>query len=122
MLNKVLLIGNLTRDPELRHTANGSPVASFGLACTRKYKQNETWKDDTTFIDITVWGSAGENCSKYLKKGSRAFVEGRLKLDQWQDKNTGEKKSKMNVVSENVQFLDRKGESQQQSPDPDIPF
>jgi single-strand DNA-binding protein len=105
-LNKVMLIGNLTRDPELRYTPKGTAVADLGLAVNRRVSDgNGNWSDETTFVDITVWGNTAENSQKYLSKGRGVFVEGRLQLDTWEDKQTGQKRSKLKVVGENVQFL-----------------
>ena len=110
-LNKVMLLGNLTRDPELRHTPKGSAVADLGIAVNRKIQDgNGGWKDETTFVDVTVWGSSAENAHKYLSKGRGVFIEGRLQMDTWDDKATGQKRSKLKVVADNVQFLpDGKG-------------
>ena len=110
-LNKVMLLGNLTRDPELRHTPKGSAVADLGIAVNRKIQDgNGGWKDETTFVDVTVWGSSAENAHKYLSKGRGVFIEGRLQMDTWDDKTTGQKRSKLKVVADNVQFLpDGKG-------------
>jgi single-strand DNA-binding protein len=101
--NKVMLMGNLTRDPELRFTANGSAVASFGLAVNRKFKQGDEWVDDVCFVDITVWGKQGENCAEYLSKGRPAFIEGYLKFSTWE--TDGQKRNKLEVVANTVQFL-----------------
>lgn len=109
-LNKVLLIGNLTRDPELRVTPKGTPICQFGLAVNRQFKdESGATRDETTFVDIEAWGKQGELVSKYLTKGSPCFVEGRLRLDQWEDKQSGQKRSRLKVVLENVQFLGRGG-------------
>jgi single-strand DNA-binding protein len=110
-LNKVMIIGNLTRDPELRHTPKGSAVADLGVAVNRKIQDgNGGWKDETTFVDVTVWGSSAENAQKYLTKGRGVFIEGRLQMDTWDDKTTGQKRSKLKVVADNLQFLpDGKG-------------
>ena len=102
-VNKVVLIGNLTRDPELTHTASGAAVASFGLAVNRKYKQGDEWKEDVCFVDITTWGNQAENCSKYLSKGSPVFVEGRLNFGSWE--KDGEKRNKLDVVASLVRFV-----------------
>lgn len=104
--NKVYLIGNLTRDPELRVTPKGTAICQFGLAVNRQFKdESGAMRDDTTFVDIEAWGKQGETISKYCQKGRPLFVEGRLKLDQWEDKTSGQKRSKMKVVLENFQFL-----------------
>lgn len=109
-LNKVFLIGNLTRDPELRVTPKGTAICQFGLAVNRQFKdESGQTRDETSFIDIEAWGKQGELVSKYLTKGSPAMVEGRLKLDQWEDKTSGQKRSKLKVVLENVQFLSSRG-------------
>lgn len=110
-LNKVMLIGNLTRDPELRHTPKGSAVTDLGVAVNRKIQDgNGGWKDETTFVDVTVWGSSAENAHKFLTKGRGVFIEGRLQMDVWDDKATGQKRSKLKVVADNLQFLpDGKG-------------
>ena len=109
-LNKVFLIGNLTRDPELRVTPKGTSICQFGIAVNRQFKdESGATRDETTFVDIEAWGKQGELVSKYLTKGSLAMVEGRLKLDQWDDKTSGQKRSKMKVVLDNVQFLSTRG-------------
>jgi len=109
-LNKTFLIGNLTRDPELRVTPKGTAVCQFGLAVNRQYKdESGATRDETAFIDIEAWGKQGELCSKYLQKGSLAFIEGRLRFDSWEDKTSGQKRNKLKVVLENVQFLTRGG-------------
>lgn len=109
-LNRVLLIGNLTRDPELRYTPSGSAVAEFGMAINRFWKgQDGNRQEETTFVDITAWGRHAELANQYLSKGRRVFVEGRLKLDQWTSPE-GQKRSKLSVVAENIQFLDTRGE------------
>lgn len=108
-LNRVLLIGRLTRDPELRYTATGTPVADFGLAVNRFRKNPDgTTQEETTFVDITTWSRTAELASQYLGKGRQVFVEGRLKFDQWTSPE-GQKRSKLTVVADNLQFLDAKG-------------
>ena len=107
-LNKVLLIGNLTRDPELSYVSSGQALAKMGLAVSRRFKdRNNEWKDDTAFVDIEAWGKTGEFCSQYLKKGRRVFVEGRLQFDRW-EANDGTKRNKLSVVAERIQFADPK--------------
>lgn len=109
-LNKVFLIGNLTRDPELRTTPKGTAICQFGIAVNRQFKdESGATRDETTFVDIEAWGKQGELVAKYLSKGSLAMVEGRLKLDQWEDKQSGQKRSKLKVVLDNVQFLTSRG-------------
>jgi single-strand DNA-binding protein len=104
------LIGNLTRDPELRVTPKGTAICQFGIAVNRQFKdESGATRDETTFVDIEAWGKQGELVSKYLTKGSLAMVEGRLKLDQWEDKTSGQKRSKIKVVLDNVQFLSTRG-------------
>ena len=102
--NKVLLMGNLTRDPETRYLPSGMAVSEFGLAVNDRVKKGDEWVDRPTFVDITVFGRQAETAGEYLKKGSPAFVEGRLQLDSWETKE-GEKRNKLKVVAENVKFL-----------------
>jgi single-strand DNA-binding protein len=105
-LNKVMLIGNLTRDPELRVTPKGTAICTFSIAVNRKFKDDSGGeREEVTYVDIEAWGKSGENISKYCTKGRPLFVEGRLRLDQWEDKTTKEKRSRMKVVLENFQFL-----------------
>jgi single-strand DNA-binding protein len=112
--NKVILAGNLTRDPELRVTPKGTAICQFGLAINRKFKdESGQQRDDTTFVDCEAWGKTAELISKYLTKGKQALVEGRLKLDTWEDKQTQQKRSKLKVVVENVQFLSAATPSEQ---------
>ncbi len=109
--NKVILIGNLTRDPELRVTPSGTSICKFGLAVNRNYTtQDGEKREETTFVDIDAFGKPAEIISKYMAKGRSILVEGRLKLDQWEDKNTGDKRSRLGVVCENFQFLGSRGE------------
>jgi single-strand DNA-binding protein len=121
-LNQVSLIGNLTRDPELRFTPKGTATAQLGIAVNRKWRNDAGEQlEEVTFIDVDVWGKAAEAVGKYLSKGAPVFIGGRLKLDQWDDKQTGQKRTKLKVVAENVQFLgrgERDPESQEQEPSP----
>lgn len=104
--NKVILMGNLTRDPELRYTPKGTAIAKIGLAINHVWT-NEAGekKENVTFVDVEVFGRTAENVGQYLRKGRPVLIEGRLKLDQWDDKQTGQKKSRLGVVAEIVQFL-----------------
>ena len=104
--NKVILVGNLTRDPELRYTPKGTAIAKIGLAVNRVWT-NEAGekKEEVTFVDVDVFGRTAENVGQYMRKGRPILIEGRLRLDQWDDKQTGQKKSKLGVVAETVQFL-----------------
>jgi len=107
--NKVLLLGNLTRDVELRHTSGNQAVANIGLAVNRRFRGADgESRDETTFIDCEAWGRTAETMSRYLAKGRPVFIEGRLRLDQWQDKD-GNNRSKLKVVIENFQFVDSPG-------------
>jgi single-strand DNA-binding protein len=107
-LNKVLLIGNLTRDPEVRMMSNGRPVCNFGLALNRSYKDSDgNRKDETTFVDVECFGPRAEAVGRFFSKGRSIFVEGRLKLDQWESKE-GEKRSALRVVLDNFEFVDSK--------------
>lgn len=104
-LNKVFLIGNLTRDPELRYIPNGTAVAKFGLAVNRTYKsQDGELKDDTCFVDIVTWGKIAESCANYLSKGRPILVEGHLQYSSWETSD-GQKRNKIDVVAERIQFL-----------------
>lgn len=114
-LNKVFLLGNLTRDPDFRNTSSGSAVCDFGLATTRRFMANGQQQEETCFVDITVWGKPAENCNKYLSKGSQVMIEGRLKFDQWEDRNGGGKRSKLIVIAEVVQFIGGKREGGNQA-------
>jgi single-strand DNA-binding protein len=105
-LNKVLLMGNLTRDPELRVTPKGTPICQFALAINRQFKmESGESREEVIYVDVEAWGKQGETIAKYCTKGRPLYVEGRLKLDQWEDKNTKEKRSRMKVVLEQFQFL-----------------
>jgi single-strand DNA-binding protein len=104
--NKIILIGNLTKDPELRYTPQGTPVASFRLAVNYKYKQSDDVKQETMFIDNVIFGKQAESCSKYLNKGSSVLVEGRLQERRWE--SNGQQKSKFEVIAQSVRFLSRK--------------
>ncbi|MFC1524800.1 single-stranded DNA-binding protein [Planctomycetota bacterium] len=104
-LNKAFLMGNLTRDPELRYIPDGTPVCSFGLAVNRSYTTTSgEKKENTLFIEVTVWRKMAETCAEYLKKGRLVMVEGRLEMDTWEGKD-GQKRSKIKVIAQNVQFL-----------------
>lgn len=104
--NKVLLMGNLTRDPEVRYTPKGTAIANIGLAVNRVWtSESGEKKEEVTFVDIEVWGRQAETMGQYLSKGRPLFIEGRLKLDSWDDKETGQKRSKLKVVCETFQFL-----------------
>lgn len=105
-LNKVMLIGNLTRDPEIRYTPKGQAVTDIGLAVNRVYNtENGEKREEVTFIDITLWGRTAEVVHQYCKKGRPLFVEGRLQLDTWDDKQTGQKRSKLKVIGDGIQLL-----------------
>ena len=111
--NKVILMGNLTRDPELRFTQSNMAICKVGLAVNRRYKDSQSgeWKEDPTFIDVTIFGKRGEAFEKYHRKGASAFFEGSLRLDTWDDKNTGQKRSKLYVVADNWEFVSGGGRS-----------
>ncbi|HNW92294.1 MAG TPA: single-stranded DNA-binding protein [bacterium] len=104
-LNKVFLLGNLTRDPELKYTGTGMAVAKLGLAVNRRFKSKSgEWQEEATFIDVDVWGKSAENVAQFCKKGSGVFIEGSLRLDSWE--KDGEKRSKLKVTADRVQFAD----------------
>ena len=107
MFNKIILIGNLTRDPEMRYTPQGSSVCNFGLAVNRKYKQGDEMKEEVTFINIVVFGKQADTCGQYLNKGSSVLIEGRLQERRWET-DEGQKRSKHEVVAQNVRFLSKR--------------
>ena len=126
-LNKVLLLGNVTRDPEVRYTPKGSAVCDLGVAVNRAYTTDSGEKrEEVTFVDVTLWGRTAEVASEYLKKGRPVFVEGRLQMDTWDDKQSGQKRTRLRVVAENMQLLGGRssggaepiGESRPTSPPP----
>lgn len=110
--NKVILVGNLTRDPELRYTPKGMAIAKIGLAVNRNWtSESGEKKEEVTFVDVDIFGRTAENVAQYMKKGRPILIEGRLRLDQWDDKQTGQKRSRLGVVAETVQFLGSGGGS-----------
>lgn len=111
--NKVILMGNLTRDPEVRYLPSGSAVAEIGLAVNRSWfdKQSNQRKEEVTFINVTLWGRTAEIAGEYLTKGRGVLIEGRLQLDQWDDRESGQKRSKLKVVGEQMTMMPRAGES-----------
>jgi single-strand DNA-binding protein len=114
--NKVLLMGNLTKDPELRYTPQGAAVANLRLAVNRKYRdKNQELKEDVCFITAVVWNKQAETCNQYLHKGSGVFVEGRLASRSWED-NTGAKRNVIEVKADRVQFLGSPGQGKSQAP------
>ena len=110
--NKVILMGNLTRDPELRYSANQTAICKFGLAVNRRFKDGQTgeWKEEPTFIDVTIFGARAEPFARYHTKGKPAFIEGTLRLDTWEDKQGGGKRSKLYVVADTWEFVGAGGE------------
>jgi single-strand DNA-binding protein len=110
--NKVILVGNLTRDPQVRYTTGGTAVAEIGLAVSRQWfdKQANQKREETTFVDVTLWGRQAEIAGEYLAKGRPVLIEGRLQLDTWDDKETGQKRSKLRVVCETMQMLGSRGD------------
>jgi single-strand DNA-binding protein len=116
-LNRVLLIGNLTRDPEVRYTPKGTAVADIGLAVNRVFTGEDGEKrEEVTFVDVVLWSRLAEIAEQYLKKGRPVFIEGRLQLDSWDDKQTGQKRSRLRVVGENLQMLGGRGEGEPGGP------
>ena len=105
-VNKVILIGNLTRDPEVRYTPKGTAVADIGMAMNRSFSSDGgERREETTFVDVTLWGRQAEVAGEYLKKGRPVYIEGRLQMDSWDDKNTGQKRTKLKIVGEQMQLL-----------------
>ena len=124
-LNKVMLIGRLTRDPEVRMFSNGGKVAAFGFAVNNRKKNQQTgqWEDEPCFLDCEAFnrgetGKTADLVEQYLRKGYQAFIEGHLKLDQWADKQSGDKRSKLKIVVDNVQFLEPRRDGQGSAPPP----
>ena len=115
MLNHITIMGRLTRDPELRHTQSGVPVASFSIACDRDFKDKSTGERATDFIDVVAWRATGEFASKYLTKGRMAVVSGRLQMRDWTDKE-GNKRRSAEIVAENIYFGDSKTKEEQEPP------
>lgn len=119
MYNKVILVGNLTLDIELRYSKNGSAIAKTAIATSRKFTLNGEKKEETCFVDITFFGRSGEVANQYLRKGSKILVEGRLQFEQWVDQQSGQKRSKHSVIVETMQMLDSKPEGNgYQMPEP----
>lgn len=110
--NKVILMGNLTKDPEIRYTPNGTAVANFSIAVNRRYKINGEVKDEVSFLDIVVFGKSAENCGQYINKGDSILVEGRLQQRRWESED-GQKRSKIEIVAQSVQFMSKKQGSSQ---------
>ena len=123
-LNKVLLLGHLTRDPDVQYTPNGTAVATFGLAINHRYRQGEAWKDEVCFVDVVSFGRQAETVGEYLAKGAPALVEGRLRLRAWESAD-GQRRSKHDVLAERVQFLARpatvREDEQEAGAMPDLP-
>ena len=119
-LNRVLLIGNLTRDPEIRYTPKGTAVADVGLAINRVLNTEEgERREEVTYVDVVLWARLAEIADQYLKKGRPVFIEGRLQLDSWDDKQTGQKRSRLRVIGENLQLLGGKEKPALSAPAPD---
>ncbi|HEX9019887.1 MAG TPA: single-stranded DNA-binding protein [Nitrospirota bacterium] len=123
--NKVILLGNLTRDPEVRYTPNGIAVASFAIAVNRKYKQGDETKEEVSYIDIVVFGKQAESCGQYINKGDSVLIDGRLQQRRWETED-GQKRNKIEVVAQSVNFMPRRssagqggGHAQQSEPAPE---
>lgn len=106
-LNKIILVGNLTRNPEIRYTPTGTPVANFGLAVNRRFRQGDDYKEDVCFVDIVVFGKQAEHCGQYLSKGDGAIIDGRLQQRRWETED-GQRRSKHEVVAQSVTFLPKR--------------
>lgn len=111
--NRVILVGNLTRDPQVKYTTGGTAVTEIGLAVSRQWfdKQSNSRKEETTFVDVTLWGRTAEVAGEYLAKGRPVLIEGRLQLDTWDDRESGQKRSKLRVIGENMTMLGSRGDS-----------
>ena len=111
--NKVVLMGRLTRDPEVRYSANGTAITNIGLAVNRNWRnQDGQTQEEVTFVDVTAFGKRGEAVGQYLKKGRPIFIEGHLRMDQWDDKQTGQKRSKLAIIMDAFEFIDSRGEGE----------
>ena len=117
--NRVIVVGNLTRDPELKYIPSGTAVAEIGLAVNDRVKKGNEWVDEATFVDVTLWARTAEVAAQYLGKGSSVLIEGRLKLDTWE--KDGQKRSKLRVVADKMQMLGGKGEGKSQPRDAPAP-
>ena len=118
--NRVILVGNLTRDPEVRYTPSGTAVTDLGMAVNRQWfdKQTNSKKEEVSFIDVTLWGKQAEIAGQYLKKGRQVLIEGRLQMDTWDDRETGQKRSKLKVVAEQMTMLGGRGDGGGGAPAP----
>ena len=119
-INTVVIGGGVTRTTELRYTPNGKSMCSIGMALNKKWKDEKTgeWREDVTFVDVDIWGAQAETVHKHVGKGDQVLVEGCLKLDQWEDKATGQKRSKLKVVAQRVHFVTKRAAPQPQAPAP----
>ena len=113
-INRVVLTGNLTRDPELRSTASGMSVCSLRVACNTRRKNNATgeWEDKPNYFDVTVWGAQGENCARFLAKGRPVAIDGRLEWREWEERETGNKRQAIDIIADAVQFLGGRDDAQ----------
>lgn len=116
--NKVILLGNLTRDPEMKHLGGESRLCSFGMACSKKFTSQGQQREETMFIDVTCWGRTADIANEYLSKGKQVLIDGELKLEQWDDKETGKKRTKHSVTATTLQMVGgpSKGEPEQRHP------
>lgn len=115
-INKIIAIGNLGKDPEVTQTPNGTSVAKFSLAINRSWKnQQGDYDQATTWVDVTVWGKTAEFCGQYLQKGARIYIEGRLDMDKWQDKETGANRQKVYITADRIQFAESKQDNENQN-------
>lgn len=117
--NQVTLVGNLTRDIELRRTASGTAVTDMALAVNDRVKRDGEWVEETTYVDVTLWGRTAEVADEYLSKGSSALIAGRLKMDKWEDRETGKERSKLKVVADRLQLLGGNAEKVLRKLDPE---
>ncbi len=124
-INRVVLTGNLTRDPELRSLPSGMSVCSLRVACNTRRKQGEEWVDKPNYFDVTVWGRQGETAAQYLEKGRPVAIDGRLEWREWDDKETGKKRQSVDIVADSVQFLGSRdggeGNGSRFAPQSDVP-
>jgi single-strand DNA-binding protein len=124
-INRVVLTGNLTRDPELRSTSGGTSVCSLRVACnTRRKDASGEWVDKPNYFDVTVWGAQGENCAQYLSKGRPVAIDGRLEWREWEDRESGKKRQSIDIIADSVQFLGSRSDGENGgrfTPQSDVP-
>lgn len=121
-VNKVILVGNVGKDPEIKYSGSGVPVAKFTIATNERFKKDDEWQDRTEWHSVVVWQRLAEIVGEYVKKGSKVYVEGRLQTSSWEDKQSGEKKYRTEIVASELVLLDSRGATNKEESEGDIPF